>query len=80
MKTRKGQNIKRKEILPEDIWNTENKGKVQEFIKEHIRKQTPEQRLKNSLMSIQYRIEDYINQNNNNTDLIALDDFIDGIF
>jgi antitoxin HigA-1 len=75
MKTRKEQNIKRKEILPEDIWNNENKGKVEEFIKDHLRKQTSEQKLKNKLMSIQYRIEDYLNQNNN-TRLIELEDFV----
>lgn len=53
---------KRKEIDPKDIWNDESRINVKDFIINHSKKQSTEQRLKNELMTIQYQIEDYLQQ------------------
>jgi|SRR5690606_6562215 len=52
--------MKNKEILPKDIWNDKKLAEVNEFIKNHSEKQSKEIKIKNKLLSIQYKLEDYI--------------------
>jgi len=62
-----------KEILDTEIWNG---SKIQE-LKDHIltesKKQPPERILKNELLSIQFKIEDYIENEDVNTEMKILD-------
>ena len=62
-----------KEISDNEIWNS---NKIQE-LKDHIltesKKQSPERRLRNELLSIQYKIEDYIENEDVNTEIKILD-------
>ncbi len=62
-----------KEILDTEIWN---RSKIQE-LKDHIltesKKQSPERILKNELLSIQFKIEDYIENEDVNTEMKILD-------
>jgi hypothetical protein len=48
------------EVLPKDIWNEEKLNNIDEFIKNHSDNQSRERKIKNKLLSIQYKLEDYI--------------------
>lgn len=50
------------EILPKDIWYDDKLNNVKEFVKKHSGSQTKERKIKNNLLSIQYKLEDYINK------------------
>jgi antitoxin HigA-1 len=52
--------MKKTEILPEDIWNEKKLNSIDEFIKNHSDKQSNEIKIRNKLLSIQYKLEDYI--------------------
>jgi uncharacterized protein YpuA (DUF1002 family) len=52
--------MRKTEILPKDIWNEEKLNNVNEFIKNHSDNQSKERKIKNKLLSIQYKLEDYI--------------------
>ena len=52
--------MKNKEIQFEEIWNDKKKEGVKEFITSHSAKQSKERMLNNRLLSIQYKLEDYI--------------------
>ena len=52
--------MRKTEILPKDIWNEEKLINVNEFIKNHSDNQSNERKIKNKLLSIQYKLEDYI--------------------
>ncbi len=52
--------MKNKEILPKDIWNDKKISDVNEFIKKHSDNQSKEKKIRNKLLSIQYKLEDYI--------------------
>ncbi|MCF2489201.1 helix-turn-helix domain-containing protein [Dyadobacter sp. CY347] len=52
--------MKSKEIQLSDIWNDEKRTSLKEFITTHSQKQSKEQKLKNELLAIQFKIEDYI--------------------
>lgn len=52
--------MKKTEILPKDIWNDKKLNNVNEFIKNHSDNQSKERKIKNNLLSIQYKLEDYI--------------------
>ncbi|GEO24203.1 helix-turn-helix transcriptional regulator [Cyclobacterium qasimii] len=54
--------MKNIEILPKDIWNEDKLSKVDEFIKKHSDNQSKERKIKNKLLSIQYKLEDYIDK------------------
>lgn len=64
---------KQQEILPQQIWE---QGKI-ENLKEHIlsqsRLQSKERKLKNELLAIQYKIEDYIESVNTQKKMEILD-------
>lgn len=52
--------MKNIEILPKNIWNDEKLNKINEFVKKHSEKQSKERKIRNKLLSIQYKLEDYI--------------------
>jgi plasmid maintenance system antidote protein VapI len=52
--------MKKTEISPKDIWNDKKLNNVNEFIKNHSDNQSKERKIKNKLLSIQYKLEDYI--------------------
>lgn len=54
--------MKKTEILPKDIWNEEKLNKINSFIHEHSGSQSEERKIKNALLSIQFKLEDYINK------------------
>lgn len=67
--------MKSKEIKPEAIWNDEKKRGVKDFITSHSAKQSKERVLKNRLLSIQYKLEDYI-QNDSEDQVFQILDFV----
>lgn len=67
--------MKNKEIQIGDIWNDEKKDDLKKIIKSHSSKQSKEQILKNQLLSIQYKLEDYI-QSENDTEVLKVLDFV----
>jgi len=54
--------MKTTEIMPKDIWNDNKLENINDFIKIHADNQSPERKIKNKLLSIQYKLEDYINK------------------
>ena len=48
------------EILPKDIWNDNKLNRINEFIKKQSANQSKERKIRNKLLSIQYKLEDYI--------------------
>lgn len=50
------------EISPKDIWNEDQLKKVADVIQSHSKKQSEKQKIKNKLLAIQYKLEDYIEQ------------------
>ncbi|MFT6868247.1 MAG: plasmid maintenance system antidote protein VapI [Cyclobacteriaceae bacterium] len=66
--------MKTSEIEPKDIWNEIKRNELKDFISEHAKKQSKDRLLTNKLLSIQYKMEDYIrNDNEAGTELRALD-------
>ena len=62
------------EITEKEIWNKDELDKVREYILKESKKQSPEQKLRNELLSIQFKMEDYI-QNNEIENEMNLSDF-----
>lgn len=52
--------MKSKEIQITEIWNEEKRNALKDFIIVHSQKQSKERKLRNELLAIKYRIEDYI--------------------
>ncbi len=48
------------EILIDDIWNNEKQDELKQFILLHSNKQTKDRKLANELLSIQYKMEDLL--------------------
>lgn len=48
------------EISVQDIWNEDKSNKLKDFILQESKKQSRERKLRNELLSIKYKIEDYI--------------------
>lgn len=48
------------EILPKDIWSDDKLNRLNEFIKKQSVNQSKERKIRNKLLSIQYKLEDYI--------------------
>lgn len=65
--------MKSKEIQVTEIWNEDKRNSLKDFINAHSQKQSKEQKLKNELLAIQYRIEDYIESENNSEQLRVYD-------
>src|SRR5690606_21065653 len=52
--------MKNTEILPKDIWNDKKLNSINEFIQNHSDNQSKERKIRSKLLSIQYKLEDYI--------------------
>ncbi|MCF0056335.1 hypothetical protein [Dyadobacter sp. CY356] len=65
--------MKNKEIEVTEIWNDDKMKSLKEFITSHSEKQSKEQKLRNELLAIQYRIEDYIESDSISDRLRVLD-------
>ena len=64
-----------REIDPIDVWNEKKNDGLKDFILLNSKKQSDERKLQNELLSIQYQIEDYIN-NENAKDKQSVLDFV----
>ncbi len=65
--------MKNREIVINDIWNKEKVDSVESFITSESRKQSEERLLRNKLLSIKFRIEDYIKAEEGHEKLELLD-------
>lgn len=68
--------MKNKEIQFEEIWNDKKKEGVKEFITSHSAKQSKERMLTNRLLSIQYKLEDYIQNDSDDEEMLKILDFV----
>jgi addiction module HigA family antidote len=48
------------EISVQDIWNEDKSNKLKDFILQESKKQSQERRIRNEILSIKYKIEEYI--------------------
>lgn len=62
-----------KEIQPGDIWNKDKAKGLENFIFTQSEKQSEQRVLKNKLLAIQYRLEDYIEKDTKGKKLLAID-------
>jgi plasmid maintenance system antidote protein VapI len=68
--------MKNKEIQIEDLWNEKKKQGVKEFIATHSANQSKERMLSNRLLSIQYKLEDYIQNEDKDLEVLKILDFV----
>jgi plasmid maintenance system antidote protein VapI len=69
--------MKKNEIQPQDIWNEEKLHEVVSFIKGHSETISNERKIRNKLLSIKYKIEDYIEKEDvKETGMLSLLDFV----
>jgi antitoxin HigA-1 len=74
MKTNKNKSVKpKKELEPNLIWNAEKSNKLKQFIKTESQKQSTERKIRNELLSIQFQMEDYIENNSIESPMRILD-------
>jgi len=65
----------RKEIKVKDVWNEQKQNDLKKFILSYSDKQSPERKIKNELLSIRFKIEDYI-ENDNSDQPTKIQDFV----
>jgi plasmid maintenance system antidote protein VapI len=68
--------MKNKEIQIEEIWNDKKKEGLKEFIASHSANQSKQQMLTNNLLSIQYKLEDYIQNESDDEEVLKILDFV----
>ncbi|MFV8324887.1 transcriptional regulator [Flavobacterium sp. ZS1P14] len=68
--------MKNKEIQIEDIWNDKKKGELKKIISSDAVKQSKERVLTNQLLSIQYKLEDYIQNDSDDVEVLKILDFV----
>lgn len=69
--------MKKTEIQPQDIWNEEKLQQVADFIKGDSETISDERKIRNKLLSIKYKIEDYIEKEDvKESGIISLLDFV----
>jgi antitoxin HigA-1 len=69
--------MEEKEIQPQDIWNEEKLHQITSFIKADSETISNERRIRNKLLSIKYKIEDYIEKEDfKESGMLSLLDFI----
>lgn len=68
--------MKNKEIQVDDIWNDKKNSDLKDFISTHSAKQSKERLLTNQLLSIQYKLEDYIQNESDDTEVLKILDFV----
>ncbi|MCF2218337.1 transcriptional regulator [Chryseobacterium sp. PS-8] len=66
----------KKEVTLESVFDESKKALLKDFIKASSKKQSKERLLRNQLLSIQYRIEDYIAVDSTNEESLKLLDFV----
>lgn len=69
-------NMKNKEIKFEDIWNDKKKEDIKKAVLQHSSKQSKERILTNQLLSIQYKLEDYIQNETEDIEVLKVLDFV----
>lgn len=69
-------NMKAKEIEIKDIWNDKKERDLKEAILSHSATQSKERILTNKLLSIQYKLEDYIQNDIDDTQILKILDFV----
>lgn len=52
--------MKNIEISPKNVWNDDKLNRINEFVKKHSANQSKDRKIRNKLLSIQYKLEDYI--------------------
>jgi len=69
--------MNKKEILPEEIWNEEQLKEVKKFVRKHSNEQSEERKLRNKLLSIQFKLEDYLEREDVKEDeILEILDFV----
>ena len=68
--------MKNKKIELKEIWNDKKRNDLKNFISNHSQKQSEDRLLTNKLLSIQYRMEDYIGNDNNQKEVFRILDFV----
>ncbi|MGM0579909.1 MAG: helix-turn-helix transcriptional regulator [Bacteroidota bacterium] len=69
--------MEKREILPNDIWNEEKLKKVKKFVNKHSKEQSEERKLSNKLLSIQYKLEDYLEKEDvEENEILEILDFV----
>jgi plasmid maintenance system antidote protein VapI len=69
--------MKNIEILPKDIWNDDKLNKINEFVRKHSDNQSKERKIRNKLLSIQYKLEDYIERDDiKENEILDILDFV----
>lgn len=69
--------MKKTEILPKEVWNNEKLNDINEFVKNHSDNQSKEKKIRNKFLSIQYKIEDYIeNDDLKENEVLNILDFV----
>ena len=68
--------MKKTEILPTDIYNDKKITAVNEFIKSHSEAQSEERKIRNKLLAIQYKLEDYIEKDIDENEVLEILDFV----
>lgn len=62
-----------KELKESDIWNADKMDKLRDFIQAESKKQSPERKLRNEILSIKYLMEDYIEKDKVESEMRILD-------
>lgn len=68
--------MKNKEIQISEIWNTQKKDDLKKIIRKHAASQSKEKLVKNQLLSIQYKLEDYIKSESDDSTILKVLDFV----
>lgn len=68
--------MKNKEIQFEEIWNDKKNEGIKGFIATHSANQSKERMITNRLLSIQYKLEDYIQNEDENEEVLKILDFV----
>ena len=63
----------RKDLKESDIWNEDKMNRIREFILTESKKQSPERKLRNEILSIKYLMEDYIEKDKVEQEMRILD-------
>ncbi len=64
------------EIKIDDIWNDKKINNIKKVILAHSASQSKEMILKNRLLSIQYKLEDYIQNDSDDSEVLKILDFV----
>lgn len=68
--------MKPTEIKIEDVWNEKKKSDLKKFIDSESAKQSEEQILTNKLLAVQYKLEDYIQNEQETDEVLQILDFV----